>query len=48
MKCGRCFKSKDGLIYITNLIDYAHSSLNQKLRSCIEEFHLQRKEDTES
>lgn len=44
MNCARCIKSKDGLIYITNLIDYAHSTLNQKLQRCIEEFHLQQKE----
>ena len=31
MKCQRCKKEKDGLIYITNLIDEAHSTLNRKL-----------------
>lgn len=31
MNCVKCNKEKDGLIYITNLIYEAHSSLNHKV-----------------
>lgn len=37
MNCMRCHKEKDGLIYITNLIDSAHSYLNQMVISKLEE-----------
>ena len=31
MACIRCKKEKDGLIYITNLVDETHSTLNRKV-----------------